>query len=71
MSSYFYGLAQGVNKEFLEPDLTIVLKISAKEAIRRLKLEKRKSSIFWKKDLLKRVEKYYNNADKYSIILKM
>lgn len=46
MSSYFYGLAQGVNKEFLEPDLTIVLKISAKEAIRRLKLEKRKSSIF-------------------------
>lgn len=73
ISTHFYGIASGVRKKFLEensknfiePDLIIVLKIPAKEAIRRQKLEKENPQYFEKFKFLQKVANYYNKADKY------
>jgi len=66
-STYVYGGAQGVdlgyleklNSYFIEPDLTIILKVSPKTAIERISKRGMEKKLFEKEDFLFRVWQFY------------
>lgn len=69
LSTFAYGMAFGVAEkdlqhEFLKPDLTILLDLSAEEAMQRIASRKQGREYFEKKEKLAKIRKHYLKLSK-------